>query len=235
MHLLVAGTPRSGTTLLACMIGAHPDCIMMSECFSAEEHKIVSPARVIGNKLCMPNQLQFTHPPPRVSLRRIPHRVVRGLGALIPGLAPKELPLSRLSVQEYVRERKASILLVVRRPGHVVDSMLRRDEWTLDEAISRWAQGIREMHRAYDAFQDRSHIVSFESLVESPEEKMRDVSEFLDVPYNTNMLEGYKSTPQYERESIDSSAASGPSNHKQVQKRAPESFGLYRALRERSS
>jgi hypothetical protein len=107
--------------------------------------------------------------------------------------------LGRLSIQDYVRKREASILLVARTPGHVVQSMLRRDGWTLEEAISRWAQGIQEMHRAYDAFKERTHLVLFESLVKSPEEVMRDVSKFLDVSYDPSMLEGYKNTPQYER------------------------------------
>lgn len=235
MHLLVVGTPRSGTTLLTCMIGAHPDCLMMSECFSTEEHKIVSPACVIGNKLCVPNQIQFTHPPPRVSVRRIPHRILRGFLALIPGFVTMDLPLGRLSIQDYVRKREASILFVVRTPGHVVQSMLRRDGWTLEEAISRWAQGIREMHRAYHAFKERSHLVLFESLVESPEKVMRDVSKFLDVSYDPSMLEGYKNTPQYEREGIDPDAASGPTEHGRIQQWAPEAFELYQTLRERSS
>lgn len=234
MHLLVVGTPRSGTTLLTCLIGAHPNCIMMGECFSAEEHKIVSPAKVIGNKLCSPNQVQFSHPPPRVSLRRLPHRILRRLVALIPGYSYRDLPLGRLSVQRYVQDRDARLLFIVRTPGQVVESMRRRDGCDVEEAISRWARGMREMHRAIDAFGDRSHVTQFESLVEFPERVMQNVSEFLGLEYAPTMLEGYENTPQYERGRIDPEVAKGSPETHRIEERVPKAVRRYRALCERA-
>ena len=235
MHLLVVGTPRSGTTLLTCLIGAHPNCIMMGECFSAEEHKIVSPAKVIGNKLCAPNQVQFNHPPPRVSLLRLPHRILQGLVALIPGAPSKNLPLGRLSIQRYVQDRDARLVFIVRAPGQVVESMQRRDGYHVEEALSRWARGMREMHRAFDAFGDRSHVARFKSLVEFPERVMQDVSEFLGLEYAPSMLEGYENTPQYERGRIDPEAARGFPEIHRVEERVPKAVRRYRALRERAT
>lgn len=234
MHLLILGTPRSGTTLLTCMVGAHPNCIMMSECFSAEEHKIVSPAKVLGNKLCVPNQIQFSHPPPRVSWRRLPYRAMRALGNFIPGYASARLPLGRISIQEYVREREARLLFIVRAPNQVVGSMLRRDGHNVRGATSFWAEGIREMRRAFDRFGDRAQVVTFESLVESPEQVMQQVSSFLGLKYAPRMLEGFKNTPQYEREEIDSQAAEGPSTDYQIERREPEAVREYRTFCRRS-
>ena len=228
MHLLILGTPRSGTTLLTCMVGAHPDCIMMSECFSTEEHKIVSPAKVIGNKLCVPNQIRFSHPPPRVSWRRLPYRVLRALCGFIPGYAPAGLPLGRISIQEYVREREAHLLFIVRAPSQVVGSMLRRDKHGVKEATSCWAEGVHEMYRAFDTFGDRAQVVTFESLVKSPKQTMQSVSSFLGLEYAPGMLEGFKNTPQYEREEIDPQAARKPSNDYQIEEREPEAMRKYR-------
>lgn len=64
LHTLVVGTPRSGTTLVTSLIGGHPDTIAMSECLFCEENKIVSPAKIVANKLCCPNQVQLNNPPP---------------------------------------------------------------------------------------------------------------------------------------------------------------------------
>lgn len=234
MHLLILGTPRSGTTLLTCMVGAHPNCIMMSECFSAEEQKIVSPAKVIGNKLCVPNQIQFSHPPPRVSWRRLPHRALRAIGNFIPGSASARLPLGRMSIQEYVREREARLLFIVRAPNQVVRSMVRRDEHDVREAASFWAQGVHEMYRAFDTFGDRAQVVTFESLVESPEQVMQNVSSFLGLKYAPRMLEGFKNTPQYERENIDSHVANRSSRDYQIERRQPEAARKYRAFCKRA-
>lgn len=230
MDLLILGTPRSGTTLLTCMVGAHPNCIMMSECFSAEEDKIVSPAEVIGNKLCVPNQIQFRHPPPRVSWRRLPYRVLNALGTFMPGDALNALPLGRISIQQYVRERGAHLLFIVRAPGQVIGSMVRRDGHDVSRAISIWAAGIREMYRAFDTFEGRAHVVSFASLVGSPEKAMRRVSAALDLPYAPSMLEGFEQTPQYNREKIDAEAARGGDGAYRIEERKPEAVQKYQAL-----
>lgn len=231
MHLLVVGTPRSGTTLLTCLIGAHPQCIAMSECFWGEETKIVSPSDVVVNKLCAPNQIQFEHPPLPNLLRRA---AIYARDAFVQrtGLWIRDWPLGVLSIREYVRERDAHLLFILRDPDHVIDSMVRRDGLSESGARSRWTHGIREMHRSYTEYDHRCHTLSFSDLVNDPERTLREVCEFLTLEYRSDMLTGYEHSPQYSRDNIDASVLDKDVKNYRVQERQADSYEKYSSMRD---
>jgi len=125
-HALVVGTPRSGTTLLTSLMGAHPECIALSECYSCEEHKVVSPAKLLVNKLCCPNQVQFTHPPPRSLPWRLWNRFwTKPISRLTERIIEDRL-FGSMSISEYVEKCNARLVFIVRNPNQVVDSITRR-------------------------------------------------------------------------------------------------------------
>jgi len=57
-HLLIIGAPRSGTTLLAAMIGAHSKVAMLIEDRFFSIKKLTG-KEVLANKLCIPHQLEI--------------------------------------------------------------------------------------------------------------------------------------------------------------------------------
>jgi len=57
-NLLVVGAPRSGTTLLAAMIGRHSEVAMLSEHLGFAVKDVISKP-IAGNKLCIPNHIEI--------------------------------------------------------------------------------------------------------------------------------------------------------------------------------
>lgn len=202
----------------------------MSECFWGEETKIVSPSEVIVNKLCAPNQIQFTHPPLPNLLKRAAiyarERLVQRTGLWI-----QDWPLGVLSIRDYVRELDARLILILRDPDQVIDSMIRRDELTESQACSRWAHGIREMHKSYTEYGQRCHTLNFSDLVGNPEHTLRKVCEFINLEYSPDMLNGYRYSPQYNRDKIDESVLDNDVEDYRVSKRKKNSYEKYSSLK----
>lgn len=230
MYLLVVGTPRSGTTLLTCLIGSHPRCIAMSECLWGEEHKIVSPSEVVVNKLCTPNQIQFEHPPLPTLLQRIGVRFQKELARLT-GLWMKDWPLGALSIRDYVAERDARLLFIVRDPNQVIDSMIRRSGQSESRALSRWAHGIQEMHASYSEYSQRCHLLAFSDLVLEPENELRKICEFINLEYSSDMMNGYRYSPQYNRDKISESVLNKNTKNYRIEERCERSYEKYDFLK----
>lgn len=203
----------------------------MSECLWAEENKIVSPSDVVVNKLCTPNQIQFRHPPLPKLLQRIGIQFQKDLARLT-GLWMKDWPLGALSIRDYVVERNARLLFIVRDPNQVIDSMIRRSGQSESKALSRWAHGIQEMYRAYSEYGQRCHSVVFSDLIAEPENELQKVCDFIDIKYDRNMINGYKYSPQYDRIKIDESVSDKDVKRYSADKRREEQYEKYTFLKD---
>lgn len=231
MNVLVVGPPRSGTTLLTCLLGSHPQCIAMSECYWCEEQKIVSPATVVVNKLCVPNHVQFEHPPLPTLLRRL-LRQGRAYVSRSLGLTVKDWPLGALSIRDYIVERDARLLFMLREPNQTVDSMIRRGGQGESRAAARWAHGVQEMNESYSEYENRIHVVKFSRLLNKTDIELRVICRFMNIEYDEGMTNGYESTPQYERRCIDESVSKKKVGEYSLQDRFPEAYDMYRRLRD---
>lgn len=202
----------------------------MSECFWGEETKIVSPSEVVANKLCAPNQIQFTHPPLPNLLKRAA-LYARDVLVRRTGLWIQDWPLGVLSIRDYVRERDARLLLILRDPDQVIDSMIRRDGLSESKARSRWAHGIREMHKSYTEYDQRCHTLSFSDLVAEPEPTLREICEFIGLEYSPDMLNGYRYSPKYSRDKIDESVLDNDVKDYRVDEKHKSSYEKYSFLK----
>lgn len=205
-RLLIVGLPRSGTTLLTCLVGSHPECIAMSECLSCEEGKIVSPAKIIANKLCCPNQIQLNHPPSRTLGQRLIDRFwTKPLIRLKGGVPEDCVPGGSISFSRYVEKKNAQLLFILREPNHVIDSIIRRGGQSQKRAMSRWIHGIQEMSAAYAKFDRVTYVVKFSDMIKKTEQVLQSICDFLSLEYQEDMHKGYQNTPQYSRNSLDES------------------------------
>lgn len=240
-HLLIVGTPRSGTTLLTSLVGYHSDCIAMSECYSCEENKIVSPSKVLVNKLCCPNQVQLEHPKPlqledpelRALLERITYKWWAKLISSLAGNVLRDWPIGSISMSRYVKKREARLLFTLRKPDQVIDSMVRRGV-AEKKAVLRWAHGVQEIAAAHSQYESRSLIITFSRLVKNPEQVLRSVCQFLNIEYQEEMVDGFIATPQYDRDKIDGSVADKNVPDYTLESRRDDSYNLYRKLRSES-
>jgi hypothetical protein len=195
---LVIGSPRSGTTLCAAMIGAHPDVGMHSEDVRHGSDTLLG-KKVWGNKLCIPNQITLD---PRPDNRSIWTRLEDGVRAVVgkPRRLPGEMesypppPDRQHTIRTYV-EDGARVIAMLRDPDHVVDSIRRRGNVSVEQGKYRWAQAIRAIYKVHQGYSDRTCLVQFTNLVCEPERVMRNVCALLNLSYSAKMPEGYRHTP----------------------------------------
>lgn len=229
-RLIVVGVPRSGTTLLTCMLGWNSSCIAMNECFSCQEGKIVSPADVIVNKLCCPTQIQLEHSflnnilQPYLTLWwKIP------LSSLT-GLVLTDRPYGRMSISEYAEERDASFLFILREPNQVVHSLIQRAELRESKATSRWAHGIREISKSYSRYHANSYVVNFSNLTHNTTYELEKICDFVGLEYEDRMKKGYKSNPTYDIEGIDEFVSEKEVPNYEIKSKYPDEYSLYVSL-----
>jgi hypothetical protein len=233
-YLLILGAPRSGTTLLTAMIGRHNDVAMLNEEFGDAIDKIISKP-VVGNKLCIPNQIELEQKKPawaRLLGPAVHDRLYRS------GYFTQR-PEATRSINEYLSTKTPIKVIGILRDGNaVISSIVRRGEQTEETATYRWRRSLDIL----DSLSQRTDVdlllLTFEQLVQTPEETMKRVSEFLGVAFQPQMLEGYAFTPIYSNKGIDPDRAS---RHKTeevdyaLSDRFPETIALYDTLTQKAS
>ncbi len=215
-HLLVLGSPRSGTTLLSAMLGCHPDIGILNEDYGCAEVKLFS-KRVKGNKLCVPNQIELAYgrfsgvsKAVATAGQEIGDRVRSAFGLRTPIVNRDR---SRLSIRDYERLRQnLHIIGIIRSPGDVIDSIGRRGQQSARTSVYRWRRAVEVLFEltANRAPGTGLTIVHYDRLIGASEDVMRQCLTELDCDYDPRVLDGFKYTPQYQgRSEIDRSKVSG--------------------------
>ncbi len=213
------------------MVGHHSDCIAMNECTSCQEGRIVSPAKILANKLCCPNQIQLEHPPPRTITERLVHRWWTKPISSLTGHILKDRPDGGTSISGYVEKHDASIVFTLRAPNQVVDSIIRRGGESEEKAISRWRHGIEEIGKAFTRYEKVSHIIEFSKMIKKTEKEIKKLCNFVGLEYDKNMISG-TSSPQYEKEKVDESVLYREQKDYKIEEREEECYKIYNKLLE---
>jgi len=208
MFVLVLGAPRSGTTLLTAMMGRHDEVAMLNEDLHGAMRKVVGKP-VVGNKLCVPNQIELKEKGSAWQ-RRLQRR-----GYL------HYRPTSSLSIEDYLAREPLKLVTIIRSADSVVPSIMGRGEKPYDLAMYRWKRSIEVIHELNERYSRKLFLLTFKQLVSRPERAMRGIAEHLGVDYQPKMLEGYAFTPIYKNKGIDSEKA-----------RKQPSMEIYRAIKE---
>lgn len=213
-HLLILGSPRSGTTLLAAMIGAHSDIAILNEDTSGGSRLILS-KRIAGVKLCIPNQIELDHTRSMrlrdVTVARFqrylanPMRHMLGIRTPVP-ITPK----SRLSIRDFQNlVSELYIVAMIRNPIDVVNSIMRRGQQSRATAEYRWRRTIEVLYELKQTASENLTLVTFDSLVLRPRDVLTSVLAQMGCEFQEVMLEGYRHTQYYANETqIDASKAS---------------------------
>lgn len=228
IYLLVLGSPRAGTSLLAAMIGRHPDIAMLHEDLGRSIRHIVGKP-VVGNKLCIPNHIEMRQKRPHW-VRVLDPRMYR---ALYQRGYFAYRPEASLSLEDYLRWQPIKLIATVREGSAVIDSIMRRGHQSWDVAAYRWRRGIEILNELQRSQADNLLLLSFRHLVREPEPAMRAVAEHLGLAFDPVMLEGYAYTPNYSYEKIDASTAKrrgDPNQEEDLRRRFPEVYASYERL-----
>jgi hypothetical protein len=186
------------------MIGRHNQVAMLNEEFGFTLDKVVSKP-IVGNKLCIPNQIELDDKKPAWA-RLFGSTIHEGLYRL--GYFTYR-PEALFSINEFLEQKENAKLIGILRDGNaVLSSIQRRGEQTFEVASYRWRRSIEILHVLHRRLGSDMLLLTFEQLVQAPEAAMRSVSDFLSVPYQSRMLEGYAYTPIYSNSGIDPERAS---------------------------
>ncbi|CAB3402991.1 unnamed protein product [Caenorhabditis bovis] len=194
--IFIGGVPRSGTTLMRAMLDAHPDV----RC--GEETRVIP--RILGlrsqwkksekewNRL---QQAGVTNDVINAAVSSFIMQVIVGHGEVAPRLCNKD-PFT-MKYATYLKEifPNAKYLLMVRDGRATVHSIISRkititgfDLNDFRQCMQKWNSAMETMIDQCNAVGDRCLRVNYELLVLHPEAQMRKILEFLDIPWNSNVL-----------------------------------------------
>ncbi|CAO1409341.1 unnamed protein product [Diamesa serratosioi] len=195
--IFIGGVPRSGTTLMRAMLDAHPEVRcgqetrviprilqLRSHWMKSEKESMRLEEAGIGKEVLNSAIAQFCL------------EIIAKHGDPAPRLCNKD-PLT-LKMGSYVVELfpNAKFLFMVRDGRATVHSIISRkvtitgfDLTNHRQCMSKWNQAIQTMHeQCQEIGKEGCMMVFYEQLVLHPEEWMRKILKFLDIPWNASVL-----------------------------------------------
>ncbi|XP_030572805.1 protein-tyrosine sulfotransferase isoform X1 [Drosophila novamexicana] len=195
--IFIGGVPRSGTTLMRAMLDAHPDVRCGQETrvipriLQLRSHWLKSEKESLRLQ-----EAGITKEVMNSAIAQFCLEIIAQHGEPAPRLCNKD-PLT-LKMGSYVIELfpNAKFLFMVRDGRATVHSIISRkvtitgfDLASYRQCMEKWNHAIELMHeQCRDIGKDRCMMVYYEQLVLHPEEWMRNILKFLDVPWNEAVL-----------------------------------------------
>ena len=177
------------------MIGRHTDVGMVNEDISGKGLIKVLGKPLTGNKLCVPNQIQFNR------RRGLVLTLFRKLGVI------SESPRSRNSILDYLELPNLKLVAIIRNGNDSISSMMARGKTRFRKAARRWGEAIDTIYELRERYCERVMVLTFEELVLCPEETLAKLCAFLGVGLQEQMLDGYKYNRYYPGAGLDKEKA----------------------------
>lgn len=193
---VVIGLQRTGTTLLASMLGRHPEINMLFESVTKDSLKLIG-KEWNGNKLLAYRQIRqntsssyWGHFINRVSnldfRKKNKHHLAR------------PYPTSKMSIEDY-KEEGAVFITIERDKESSVKSMIKRAGQTEKQASFEWEEGMKIINSLKS---EGAYSLTFVDLVNDSERILKDICQFLEIEYLEKMLEGPKYNFVYPQDSV---------------------------------
>ncbi|XP_055587575.1 protein-tyrosine sulfotransferase [Uranotaenia lowii] len=195
--IFIGGVPRSGTTLMRAMLDAHPEVRCGQETrvipriLQLRSHWMKSEKESVRLE-----EAGITKEVLNSAIAQFCLEIIAKHGEAAPRLCNKD-PLT-LKMGSYVIELfpQAKFLFMVRDGRATVHSIISRkvtitgfDLSSYRQCMTKWNQAIQTMHeQCKEIGKDRCMIVYYEQLVLHPEEWMRKILNYLDIPWNDSVL-----------------------------------------------
>jgi hypothetical protein len=193
---VVIGLQRTGTTLLASMLGRHPEINMLFESVTKDSLKLIG-KQWNGNKLLAYRQIRKNKRSSKWGhlINRIVnldfkqenrHHLVR------------PFPTSVMSIEDYKKEG-AVFITIERDKESSVSSMMKRAGQTKNQAEREWESGMKIINQLKN---EGAYGLTFVDLVNNSEKYLKEICNFLAIEYLEKMLEGPKYNFVYPNEGI---------------------------------
>ena len=193
---VVIGLQRTGTTLLASMLGRHPEINMLFESVTKDSLKLIG-KQWNGNKLLAYRQIRKNKRSSKWGdlINRIVnldfkqenrHHLVR------------PCPTSVMSIEDYKKEG-AVFITIERDKESSVSSMMKRAGQTKNQAEREWESGMKIINQLKN---EGAYGLTFVDLVNNSEKYLKEICNFLAIEYLEKMLEGPKYNFVYPQDSV---------------------------------
>jgi hypothetical protein len=193
---VVIGLQRTGTTLLASMLGRHPEINMLFESVTKDSLKLIG-KQWNGNKLLAYRQIRKNKRSSKWGhlINRIvnldfkqenKHHLVR------------PFPTSVMSIEDYKKEG-AVFITIERDKESSVSSMMKRAGQTKNQAEREWESGMKIINQLKN---EGAYGLTFVDLVNNSEKYLKEICNFLAIEYLEKMLEGPKYNFVYPQDSV---------------------------------
>ena len=193
---VVIGLQRTGTTLLASMLGRHPEINMLFESVTKDSLKLIG-KQWNGNKLLAYRQIRKNKRSSKWGhlINRIvnldfkqenKHHLVR------------PFPTSVMSIEDYKKEG-AVFITIERDKESSVSSMMKRAGQTKKQSEREWESGMKIINQLKN---EGAYGLTFVDLVNNSEKYLKEICNFLAIEYLEKMLEGPKYNFVYPQDSV---------------------------------
>ena len=193
---VVIGLQRTGTTLLASMLGRHPEINMLFESVTKDSLKLIG-KQWNGNKLLAYRQIRKNKRSSKWGhlINRIVnldfnqenrHHLVR------------PFPTSVMSIEDY-KKAGAVFITIERDKESSISSMMKRAGQTKKQAEREWESGMKIINQLKN---EGAYSLTFVDLVNNSEKYLKEICNFLAIEYLEKMLEGPKYNFVYPQDSV---------------------------------
>lgn len=180
--LLILGCQRSGTTLLASMLGRHSEINMLFESTTNDVFRLIG-KKYQGNKLLVWRQIRMSQ---RSSyMGHIINRIVNFHFFGKKHHKHRPYPISELCIEDYL-DRGAKVIYIRRPEKEVVSSITKRTPMTEKQATQEYFKCTKIL----DAVSNKALEITFHDLVNNPQSTMKIACEYLDLQYEEGMMDG---------------------------------------------
>lgn len=184
--LLVVGVQRTGTTLLASMLGGHSEVNILFESVGNDVKNLIG-KKISANKLLAYRQIRFYQRASKFG--HLINRIIN-FDFKIKNKHQKRrfFPTSSLCIDDY-RKLGAKFIIIERDKKATIKSIMKRTNQSFIEADYEYNMGMKIMQKIKDL---DSVTISFSDLVNKSEITLKKICNFLDIRYEKRMLDGPK-------------------------------------------
>ena len=198
--IFIGGIPSSGTTLMRVMMDAHPD-IRCGEETRIVPRLLFMRSRMLDSKVEAERLVEagITESLVDSAFKKMIETFIVGHGKPAQYLCNKD-PLALRSMEVLRRMfPSAKFILMIRDGRATTNSIIKRgvtisgvDITSADKVMTFWQDALGSMLRMCKNLGESCLEVYYEQLVLDPKEEMRQVLDFLSIPWHDNVLQHHK-------------------------------------------
>jgi hypothetical protein len=187
--LYIFGVQRSGTSLLAGLLGGHPSINMLTQSTSGDQSRLTGKIYQ-GNKLCVNHDVRWAQKSSRI--RNFLYYKTNWIFKRLKKYHALR-PSARFTVQDLLKE-ECKVVIITRDFTENVNSILRHTSMSKKMAVRELTEGGNIIQKIMD--RNNHIVVSLLALTSDTENTLKKICEYLDIKFSPEMLNGIQHQPQ---------------------------------------